>query len=514
MSKRFAKHDIVQAVLCVAVLAASVVLKVSGIASSLPYTAALTLAAALALCIFARGTVWPAVITAFASASIMYVSFEAGDGWSYSAGYDVPAAAASLILTYFAVRLLVLGGADRVILQVILNRTQSRRGYFAAICVLSVLFSAVPELGCLVSGGLCARAGEKLGVSREKTAFLVNASSVTVRWLLCTAFCVEPILEFARMGLDSAGGQAVNAADFLGTTLVFLYFPICMAVVLIMSALKLRDTGGILKAELESRKTCSVQELKAISGSEMSGAGLCRLIVPTALAALALAAGLAFGLGVPLSMLISSAAMLVSAAILMLATGNAQALSGVLPVKADRSLPVMLISVLLIYLALSGPAPFEAIGGLINENLPLWLLPLVTVIISALLAFLAGNPLIPLAIVLPAAIPAGWLASEQAIYYTMATAAAMSGSLAGALCSPHAPTSVISASVCGCGLRAHMKTQAPYVLLVLAVACIFGYLPISLGLTAPFGLFCTIFAAYAIFETLSRSPDTRARTKK
>lgn len=507
VSKKFGKRDIAVALLCAIVIVAAVALAGHGIISVLPCMVALL------LCVFARKAAIIAVVTAFAAAAAMYFSFDPGAGWADLNGNGIILRALALAMSYFGVRLLSLAGADKVVLQIILDNTQSRRGYLAAASLLSMVFSASPELGCLISGSIFAKAGERLGVSREKTAFLVNISSVMLWCLIGIGIYADPLFEYVRMGLDIAGGQSVSAAEFLRTTIVFLYFPICITVVLMMSVFKLRDTGGMLKIEREQRKRCNVEQLKNIYKSETDRGEVGMVVVPLLLDVLAMLGTIAAGLETDVSMLISSGIFLISVTASVLAKRGIRILIGVLSIKINRILPIMLISALIIRFILTGPAPFSLVGIVINENLPLWLLPLITIIVSALIALVSGNAIIAMALVLPSAIPASWLASEQAIYYTMATASAISGALAGQLCAPHAITSVISACACGCSMRTHLKTQVPYVLLSLGISCLFGYLPISLGLTAPFGLLCSIMGSYALFETISKSPDTRSRKK-
>lgn len=172
-------------------------------------------------------------------------------------------------------------------------------------------------------------------MSREKTAFLVNISSVMLWCLIGIGIYADPLFEYVRMGLDIAGGQSVSAAEFLRTTIVFLYFPICITVVLMMSVFKLRDTGGMLKIEREQRKRCNVEQLKNIYKSETDRGEVGMVVVPLLLDVLAMLGTIAAGLETDVSMLISSGIFLISVTASVLAKRGIRILIGVLSIKIN-----------------------------------------------------------------------------------------------------------------------------------------------------------------------------------
>ena len=67
---------------------------------------------------------------------------------------------------------------------------------------------------------------------------------------------------------------------------------------------------------------------------------------------------------------------------------------------------------------------------------------------------------------------------DPTIFYAT-TAGILSGSVAGNHVSPISDTTVLSSLACNCYLLAHLRTQAPYVLVISVVSILFGTIPIG-----------------------------------
>jgi Na+/H+ antiporter NhaC len=115
-----------------------------------------------------------------------------------------------------------------------------------------------------------------------------------------------------------------------------------------------------------------------------------------------------------------------------------------------------------------------------------WLLPIVMFVTSSLVAFSTGTSYGTMAILLPnvvvlahsmgAASPE--LGSVGLMILTIG--AVLEGSIFGDHCSPISDTTVLSSVSTGCDHLHHVRTQAPYALLVMGVATVCGYLPVAL----------------------------------
>ncbi len=126
----------------------------------------------------------------------------------------------------------------------------------------------------------------------------------------------------------------------------------------------------------------------------------------------------------------------------------------------------------------------EYLTQLFTENLDLKYLPIITVIIAALTAFSTGTSWGTMAILIPVIGPVAIQASMQAssevagaslLLLPLTLSAILDGSIMGDHCSPISDTTIMSAASSECDLVSHVKTQAPYSITVFLIAILFGY---------------------------------------
>lgn len=148
--------------------------------------------------------------------------------------------------------------------------------------------------------------------------------------------------------------------------------------------------------------------------------------------------------------------------------------------------------------ALSTKYPYSAyrlytgsyLGELLEESLPVWLLPTLVFLLSVVVAFSTGTSFGTMGIIMPLAIPLvhSMLSSGGAQIppthpiFLAAVSSVLAGAIFGDHCSPISDTTVLSSQASGCDHAAHVRTQLPYALLVGAVSIMCGTLPIGLGM--------------------------------
>ncbi len=141
------------------------------------------------------------------------------------------------------------------------------------------------------------------------------------------------------------------------------------------------------------------------------------------------------------------------------------------------------------------------ITQLLGGAVPLFLIPVFTFILAALVSFSTGSSWGTMAILYPLIIPACWSVgiSEGHIpeeilpilYNTVACV--LAGSVMGDHCSPISDTTILSSLASNCNHIDHVRTQLPYALTVGIVGTTMGILPAALGF--PFWLTFTISLA-------------------
>ena len=114
-----------------------------------------------------------------------------------------------------------------------------------------------------------------------------------------------------------------------------------------------------------------------------------------------------------------------------------------------------------------------------------WLLPSVLFLLSALVAFCTGTSYGTMAILLPnVVVLAHTVGQDSAIGGTammlITIGAVLEGSIFGDHCSPISDTTVLSSVATGSDHIHHVRTQAPYAVVVMLIAMVCGYLPMAL----------------------------------
>ena len=127
-----------------------------------------------------------------------------------------------------------------------------------------------------------------------------------------------------------------------------------------------------------------------------------------------------------------------------------------------------------------------------------WVIPAITFVLSAFIAFSTGSSWSTMALMYPLVIPlmysvAGDIEHQEVmmlLYNTIASV--LAGSVLGDHCSPISDTTILSSLATSCDHISHVKTQMPYALTVGAVALFVGVIPGALGvsslITVPIGI--------------------------
>jgi Na+/H+ antiporter NhaC len=121
---------------------------------------------------------------------------------------------------------------------------------------------------------------------------------------------------------------------------------------------------------------------------------------------------------------------------------------------------------------------------ILADRIPPHLFPAILFIVASTTSFATGTSWGTMAILIPTAIPIAFAIDGQMYgQITMISlGAVLDGAIFGDHCSPISDTTIISSTASSCELMAHVRTQLPYSLSVAAIALIFGYIPCGLGL--------------------------------
>ena len=156
------------------------------------------------------------------------------------------------------------------------------------------------------------------------------------------------------------------------------------------------------------------------------------------------------------------------------------------------------------------------LATLVEDNLPISLLPGLIFFIAAITAFSTGSSWGTMAILFPVAIPmaismgagVGFAGGEHYAILLGAISSVMAGAVFGDHCSPISDTTILSSMSSACDLIDHVNTQLPYALVIAVVAMIVGEIPAAFEWIHPaWGLLAGVFILYLILKFFGRDPE-------
>ncbi len=157
------------------------------------------------------------------------------------------------------------------------------------------------------------------------------------------------------------------------------------------------------------------------------------------------------------------------------------------------------------------------LASLLEDSLPLALLPGLVFFIAAVTAFSTGTSWGTMAILFPVVIPlaiamgagVGFAGGEHYTILLGAISSVMAGAVFGDHCSPISDTTVLSSMSSACDLVDHVRTQLPYALVVAFVALLVGEIPAAFEWIHPiWGLITGFIILYLILKFYGKDPES------
>ncbi len=419
-------------------------------------------------------------------------------------------------------------GATEGVVHWLTTRVAGRRGGQVSTVIMGTIIFFDDYANTLLVGSTMRPWTDRLKISREKLAYLVDSTAAPVATVAVIStwvgFEVGLIQEaMSRLGADT------NAYTFFLQTIPYSYYPLLTLLFVYLIAFTGRDFGPMRTAERRAYHEGQVlrpgarpasdapqpdDELAAGYGGEaasplLAGIPILSVILTTALGIYfngrqaALAAGasnptLRDALNNADSFAVLTWAALIGATLaVVLVVGSKrlslmEALDGFMDgVKA------MVIAVTILLLAWSLSAICDGLGTanylveVSRQVLSARLLPMVVFLLAAAVSFATGTSWGTMAILMPLVYPlghqlpldAGLPAATALHIHLAAVSAVLAGAVFGDHCSPISDTTILSSLASGSDHVDHVKTQMPYALTVAGISALCGYLPVGFGLS-------------------------------
>ena len=367
----------------------------------------------------------------------------------------------------------------------------------------------------LVVGNTMRPLADRLRISREKLAYIVDSTSAPVVAVAFITTWIGAELSYIQDGINNLGLEMSSYAVFFHS-LAYSFYPFLTLAFVLMLILSGRDFGPMLKAERKARaqehSDAVMEEVEHEDGHAIDALiPLLVLIFGTVVGLVATGYDAAVwsdagtGFFGKLSATIGAAdsyQALLWSSLLSLLTSIIVTLirrkvkftkimeSSVEGFKSMFNAVVILTMAWSIALVTKDMHTAEFVSQLLVQwSLSPTLVPAITFVLAALIGFSTGTSWGTMAILYPLVLPASWLlckdqglveAEALPIFYNV-VASVLAGAVMGDHCSPISDTTIMSSLSSQCDHLQHVSTQMPYALTVGGVALLFGVLPTALG---------------------------------
>src|SRR6056297_887604 len=385
----------------------------------------------------------------------------------------------------------------------------------------------------LIVGNTMRPITDNMNVSREKLSFVVDLTAAAVSSIVPISTWIAFEVGVIKDGFQSLGIEA-NAYTTFIQTIPYRFYSIFALIFALIIIYTMKDFGPMYKAEHRARTTGQSlregstpmvsKELEEIEKPEGVSFNIVDAFLPIMVVIVVTLIGLWYnGGGSAPDVSIQTAFGDADASVVLLWASFAGSFAAGISALAKGILDIsdvveswidgaksMFIATMILILAWSIGSITDDLGtadflvGILEGNLPGFLIPVLLFVISAFIAFTIGSSWGTVAIVMPLAIP---LAYNIASPMLPAIGAVLTAAVMGDHCSPISDTTIMSSTASAVDHMDHVTTQLPYALTVGAVAALFGFLPAGFGISAFYLLPLGLIALYLIVQILGKKAE-------
>jgi Na+/H+ antiporter NhaC len=415
------------------------------------------------------------------------------------------------------------GGTQTVVDRLATFAGTRRRGQFLT-WVMGLVVFFDDYANTLLIGGAMRPLSDRLKISREKLAFLIDSTAAPIAGIAIVSTWVGFEIDQIEAGLiagsvDVSGDRARAAASLFYQSIPYRFYPIIALGMVAVIALSGRDFGPMRKAE----NTASADDTPLPNATVRSGGSVWFAILPVVtLVGLVIAC---FAANVDSYRLLLIASLLASIVAFLLPALSRSMTFEECSKSWTAGVGSMIPAVIVLVLAwavsnVCRPETLDTAGLIISwvgDSVSVNLMPSIAFVVAGAIAFSIGSSFTTMALLTPLFIPLCWsllvtagAASVGDPIFLGTIGAVLAGAIFGDHCSPISDTTVLSSAAAGCNHLAHVTTQMPYALTAAGCSLLLCYLPIGYGLPWWIALPVGLIATGAIIMILGKTPDTEA----
>lgn len=420
-----------------------------------------------------------------------------------------------------------MGGA-KAIAESLSKRAKTQKSAQLITWLLGILVFFDDYANSLIVGPIMRPVTDKLRISREKLAFIVDATAAPIAGIALISTWIGYEISLIKDGYASIG-QDVNAYGIFVSSIPYRFYNILILIFIVFTAVFMKEFGPMLRAERRARKTGKVlsDNAKPMVSEEMSNLevkdgikpSIWNAIIPIGVLLIASFIGFYYNgynsiMGgedaAAIKILTDSPRTLAAiretfgaadasivlfqsslfASIVTMAMGVGQrifTLGEAVDTWIDGMKSLIITGVILL-LAWSlstvikdlGTAKFLA--SILSNTIPKFLLPSIIFILGSIISFSTGTSYGTMGILMPLAIPLANAISPESGYIVTCVGAVLTGAIFGDHCSPISDTTILSSMGSACDHLDHTNTQLWYSISVGIITVLFGYIPVGLGI--------------------------------
>lgn len=341
---------------------------------------------------------------------------------------------------------------------------------------------------------------DRLRISREKLAFLVDATAAPVAGLALASTWVGVEIGYLQSAYDSVGLPTEEIFQVFVATIPYRFYPLLVLIFVGQIAWTGCDYGPMRIAEQNCTQNPIQEKPEEESLDSLPGRPCLRhALLPLLTLCLTLAIALWVDFESSSRALLLASAAAVTVAILSVVLSRSASLQASVALAIDgmkQMLPAVVVLVLAWSIGTVCNAEHLNTAGFLVEacgqNLSSEWMPAITFLLASVVSFATGTSYGTMGLLIPLCVAIEYQLLESLSFnpetigshpQMLATiGAVLGGAIFGDHCSPISDTTILSSAATGCDHLAHVRTQFPYAVTVGGIALGVGYSGLAIGI--------------------------------
>ena len=430
-------------------------------------------------------------------------------------------------------------GGMHGIIQLLIKKANTPKKGQISIWLFGLIIFFDDYSNTLIVGNTSRLLCDRLGISREKLAYLVDSTSAPVATIAVITTWIGFQISIISDSIENIGGISESAYLLFIHSIAYSFYPFLALFLVGLVVTTGKDFGPMVDAEIRARKDKNKKIEEAVQDNgenlrvkENISYRAVNAILPISVLVVSMFYFIfSSGQGDTIKDILGSAdtfsalmhSTLLSAFVAAVLSVGQRILS--LNETFDawyNGLKFMMMGLLVLVLAWAladiskDLHTADYIVSVLGDKIPIQILPTVVFFIAALTAFGSGSSWGVMAILMPLVIPLCWAVMENyggpgpenihILYSTIACV--LTGAVWADHCSPISDTTILTSMASGCDLMDHVKTQMPYALIAGSIALFIGTLPAGFGVPWWLLLGLGFILLFIIINTYGKPTDT------